>query len=68
MTSQPPSDRGAVIRRCYQRALTLLRQSHDDEFQGLLQQEYEAAGLSIKKRKSRVAARRETNEKEQGNG
>lgn len=46
----------------------MLRQSHDDEFQSLLQQQYEAEGLDIKKRKSRVAARRETIEKENTNG
>lgn len=65
---QPRSERDSMIRRCYQRALTMLRQSHDDEFQSLLQQQYEAEGLDIKKRKSRVAARRETIEKENTNG
>lgn len=65
--SSPRSDRDGIIRRCYQRALTALRQKYDDEFQSMLADEYDKAGLNVRKRKSRIASRKPT-EKENHNG
>lgn len=46
-----------LVRRCYQQALTRLRQEHDEEFHQILASVYEANGLSIHKRVSRQQAR-----------
>ena len=55
----PRSEHEKIVRRCYQRALTALRQKHDQEFHQMLADEYNAAGVSISKRKSRIAAKAE---------
>lgn len=57
MSSPLHSDREGLIRRCYQRALTALRQKHDTEFQEMLADEYENAGITVKKRKSRMQSK-----------
>ncbi len=59
-------DRAALIRKAYQRALTGLRQKHDDEFQSMLADEYEALGLEVRKRKSRMATRRSFHTTQEG--
>lgn len=57
MTKPPSSpDRAWLIRQAYQKTLTALRQKYDDEFQSMLAAEYEAMGLEVTKRKSRIAA------------
>ena len=55
----PRSEHQKVVRRCYQRALTALRQKHDQEFHAMLADEYDKAGISISKRKSRIAVKAE---------
>ena len=39
-----------AMRRCYGDAMKALRDKYPDDFHALLQAEYEAAGLSVKKR------------------
>ncbi len=58
------TERAFLIRQAYQRALTALRQKHDDEFQRMLAAEYDSLGLEVIKRKSRVASRHESTTKE----
>ena len=61
----PPSDEhGRLVRQCYERAKTILRQRHDEEFHSILAEQYEKAGLDVRKRKSRIAAQA-ANTKEQ---
>jgi hypothetical protein len=50
-------ERAFLIRQAYQKALTALRQKHDDEFQQMLAEQYAQMGLEVAKRKSRVASR-----------
>jgi hypothetical protein len=52
-----------LVRKCYERAKTLLRQKHDEEFQQILAEQYESVGLQIRKRKSRIAAQGSVDEK-----
>lgn len=52
------------VRACYEKAKTILRQRHDEEFHQILAEQYTAAGLSIDKRKSRVASRLTSTTKE----
>jgi len=51
----PRSEHERAVRACYQRALTSLRQTYDIEFQRRLDAEYEKAGLTIKRRASRMS-------------
>ena len=53
-----------LVRKCYERAKTLLRQRHDEEFQQILAEQYESVGLQIRKRKSRIAAQGSVEPKE----
>lgn len=63
---QPPSDEhGRLVRQCYERAKTILRQRHDEEFHTILAEQYEKAGLDVRKRKSRIAAQAAHTTKEQ---
>jgi hypothetical protein len=55
-----------VVRGCYEKAKTILRQRHDEEFHQILAEQYEAAGLEIHKRKSRMATRRAATTTQEG--
>jgi len=56
---KPRSEHERTIRACYQRALTRLRQSHDEEFSLFLGEEYEKAGVTIRRRASRMSKTKE---------
>lgn len=49
------SEHERIVRACYQRALTRLRQTHDEEFSRYLGEEYTKAGITIKRRASRMS-------------
>jgi hypothetical protein len=68
MTPPSKDDHGRLVRKCYERAKTILRQRHDAEFHAILAEQYEQAGLEIHKRKSRIAAQAAYTEKENTNG
>lgn len=53
------SERELAVRRCYQQALTMLRQRHDEEFHELLHDVYEKNGVQVRKRKSRIQSKKE---------
>lgn len=57
--SKPRSEREILIRRCYQEALTELRQNHDAEFHQILATVYERHGIEVHKRKSRIQTKKE---------
>ncbi len=46
-----------AVRACYEKAKTILRQRHDEEFHQILAEQYAKEGLDIMKRTSRVASR-----------
>lgn len=56
---KPRSERDILIRRCYQEALTILRQNHDEEFHGILATVYDKHGIEVHKRKSRIQSKKE---------
>lgn len=56
-----------LVRQCYEKAKTILRQRHDEEFHQILASVYKEAGLEVNKRISRIAARAARN-KETPNG
>jgi hypothetical protein len=45
-----PEDRRKIMARCYMSATQRLRTAFNDEFHGLLQEEYEMAGVDIRQR------------------
>ena len=57
-------EQARAVRKCYERAKTILRQKHDEEFQQILADQYREAGLQIRKRKSRIAAQGSVEPKE----
>lgn len=66
---KPPSDdHGRLVRKCYERAKTILRQRHDEEFHSILAEQYALVGLDVRKRKSRIAAQAAHTEKENHDG
>lgn len=55
-----------LVRACYERAKTILRQRHDEEFHQILAEQYESEGLDIMKRTSRMATRRAASTTQEG--
>ncbi len=60
------SEHSRLVRACYEKAKTILRQRYDEEFHAILAEQYEQAGLEINKRTSRMAVRRAATTEQEG--
>jgi hypothetical protein len=56
------SERVLILSRCYTKALRILRQRHDPEFQTILSEVYREEGVSVNRKRSHMGFKVESND------